>query len=621
MYDYHKLTIFESFNARRLSAKQVAKTFVPPEFFEELSTNNHHILVGPRGSGKTTLFKMMTLPAFLNWEHEDAKLMCKKLNVTSAFIATDIVWEEQWKSIEDLHISSEAKESIRDSIITTYTVRAILKAYMYRVNNKELSQHEHLSSFFIKLPRTEESRLVSSIAKLFKIDISVPSLKSIDSDFADRISTISSLINTIKTDKSLPRIEEYSFIDLNFLPSINAFITKLNMHSNEKLNKWCLLFDELEIAPKEMRKTLLKSLRSTDENLIFKLALSPYSEEFNVFSEPTGPSEGNDFKVIKLWYSEQKHMRRFSFSLFEQLCEGSNITDVNQEDIFGRSLLVKHENNVISDIEEKVPSSVYKKGSALQKAYAELYKKDKSFKQYMDSSAVNINNLNENKKAFDAIVRKIRNIIRYRNELRDENGNIRSRKTNVFYHGFPALFDITEGNPRQFLGAIAPLVKEYSSTKKRISTEKQDEVIGSITKRYSFLLKSFPDKKDSNGTYGIYGLLDQIGKYIFNNIVKDDFKPLPNNKIIVDENTPKVILDVLGHAVNVGAIIYLPTKSSGSSDGTISDLRGKVFRLSNMLAPKYKIPMYKFGNVKLSRILNNGKELNESSLFDDEEKI
>ena len=43
---------FESFNARTLTADQVAKTFVPSPHFAELCRRRHSIVLGPRGSGK-----------------------------------------------------------------------------------------------------------------------------------------------------------------------------------------------------------------------------------------------------------------------------------------------------------------------------------------------------------------------------------------------------------------------------------------------------------------------------------------------------------------------------------------------------------------------------------------
>ena len=53
----------ESFNARNYTPAQVAATFIPNDDYRLLWRNEHTVVLGPRGSGKTTLFKMLTVQA------------------------------------------------------------------------------------------------------------------------------------------------------------------------------------------------------------------------------------------------------------------------------------------------------------------------------------------------------------------------------------------------------------------------------------------------------------------------------------------------------------------------------------------------------------------------------
>ena len=60
--------LYESFNARNYTPSQVAETFIPNDDYESLWLNQHSVVLGPRGSGKTTLFKMLTVPGIYKWD-------------------------------------------------------------------------------------------------------------------------------------------------------------------------------------------------------------------------------------------------------------------------------------------------------------------------------------------------------------------------------------------------------------------------------------------------------------------------------------------------------------------------------------------------------------------------
>src|ERR1039458_168190 len=50
---------FEADNAKQLSVEKTVRYFVPPANFESLLDAKNHILLGSRGSGKTTWVRML----------------------------------------------------------------------------------------------------------------------------------------------------------------------------------------------------------------------------------------------------------------------------------------------------------------------------------------------------------------------------------------------------------------------------------------------------------------------------------------------------------------------------------------------------------------------------------
>lgn len=100
---------YESFNARYLSFEEVASTFIPNKEYNELLSNSHSVLMGPRGCGKTTLLKMLYPQALYAWNHKDASTVMEQIPFWSVYIPTDSQWSSQ---LEYLNKIFESKPDI-----------------------------------------------------------------------------------------------------------------------------------------------------------------------------------------------------------------------------------------------------------------------------------------------------------------------------------------------------------------------------------------------------------------------------------------------------------------------------------------------------------------------------
>src|ERR1700733_7341681 len=91
---YNKNVLYDTFNAKYLNYQEVASTFILNNEFIQLTNNNHTLLMGPRGCGKTSLLKMLT-PAALNFWENDEKKIKNTIPFTAIYIPTDIQWKNQ----------------------------------------------------------------------------------------------------------------------------------------------------------------------------------------------------------------------------------------------------------------------------------------------------------------------------------------------------------------------------------------------------------------------------------------------------------------------------------------------------------------------------------------------
>lgn len=180
---------------------------------------------------------------------------------------------------------------------------------------------------------------------------------------------------------------------------ITAFDSSVNRYDG----RWCLMFDELEIAPAQIQEVLFRSLRASDQRLIFKLALSPSTQAASVFRDALGPSEGNDFEEISL-YSDPKESAIFCENLWQNWRWG------RMQAIFSR---MRYSDTRLFYGPES--SSPYSKTGHWQKASTSLALKDPSYRSFMSHYGIDPNALAlANPHQRDAVVRKIGPIVGFR---------------------------------------------------------------------------------------------------------------------------------------------------------------------------------------------------------------
>lgn len=595
-------TVFESFNAKNLLPSQVAKTFVPSEHFEKISKRNHSFVIGPRGSGKTTLFKMLELEALESWKNKEADRYRSSIDFTGIFIPTDRIWKEQIDSLLKDGFSTKDAEFFTKALFCSHVLYKVLQTIQHRcVSTQEAMVNSYRKVY---LDKENEISLVIALSEAWHLDIKIPSIKSLLSALAIRKSEIPRIIEDEKrlgeASRSI-RLAKKEFLSLNFIQTTAASFELFGIHSSIQEEKWALMFDELELAPACIVQELVNALRGSNEKIIFKLSLAPYNPDINISKDLMSAMPGNDYEFVILWYAHKtKETRLFCEKMLQEMLREKAI-DLNTtpEDIFGKSELDGYE-----------------------KILEEMLTKDESFKIQMKNKGIDIQNIGSTEGIQrDSIIRKAIPILRIRNEFLKSTNNkkqtLRTRKTiTPVYSGANALFDMLEANPRWFIGVINPLLDEYKKTGKQIDTFKQLDTLRKTIHKFRALLKTIPCPAKTIGEdeeVGVDKLIDKIGNHFSACVLAEKFNLDPPGSFIVTKGLSPGIHKSLGAALNAGAIVYVNGASAGIVLGDLTDHR---FRLSYLLAPHYKIPLQLLSQTGLKNILGKGGDNKNMSLDD-----
>ena len=178
-----------SYNARHSKPEDVAKTFIYNNDFEELLFDNHTVLLGARGCGKTTLMKMLTLPALYSWENELAQKTVSKLNFFAIYISTDIYWNAQKDAYNtQLEKFPRYAEYVSKVAVTTNVLFALCETI------------ENILKYKIgSWVKQSENELAKELIEIWKLPPTIPNLIMVKEGLVKRTDTLNQHIQRTAT--------------------------------------------------------------------------------------------------------------------------------------------------------------------------------------------------------------------------------------------------------------------------------------------------------------------------------------------------------------------------------------------------------------------------------------
>lgn len=581
---------YTTYNARHLAPQEVAESFIWSKNYHRLTGNNHSIILGARGCGKTTLMKMLTLPALHSWESPKAEEYRKHIPFYSIYVSTDIYWNVKNKNYgAQLEHYGTLPERVSRFAVNSNVFSSLCDTFL------------NIIKFEIVEDRGSEEKemeIGKELIDAWQLDGVPPKIKYIKEALNARIDEVNQLIQDIIFNHSpSEEIELPNYFNLYFESSLERIIPKFErIFEIENQKKWGLCFDELEFAPLWLQKTLFKSLRSRAQFILYKLSASPIlpSELENAIRQDYGPTAGNDVDMIKMWNNPENE--EFSKEIILSLIG----KDVSLKDFFGSN-----------EIYNKSPNS-YTTTSNFYEELLELYKKDFSFREFLEEKSVDLSHafLNDRQQK-DILFRKIKPIVYFRNtfikkNIKEDLELVKRPRKSVpdLYYGIEVLSKVCDGNPRWLIGIVTQMLAKsnYEPPSKNIQYNQLKETAN----KFKNVIANIPV---GDSTFTVENLIDRIGNCFKSQLLSKEFKMDPKGTFIVDtssiENSPK-LPEIIEKAVAQGALILLDADNNSFD----FEIIGKRFKLSFLFSLIYDLPIRKYTPLNLKECMKGVKEDN-----------
>lgn len=548
----------ESFNARYLSYKEVADSFVITENFRRLVHPCHTIVMGPRGCGKTTMLKMLHPFA--------AQLIQDSVNIPfwGIYIPTDKQWSMQLDLLEQIYPENEAlRLKVSRALVNLNALYALCETFEALMELAGIEEGEYTFGFYKELKTA------------WKIEKPIaPTMGAIKITLKMYVSEVNALFNMNSGVINLPYAGAANMIDLLIL-GIEIF--ENSFANNEYINakkKWALCIDEMELAPTWLMNYIKSCMRSVDSRLLFKITSIPTPSESGNFL--LNSTESNDYEVIRSWiYNETSKSEWIDF------CRS----------YIDKYVLAPEEINYEQFLEMLTPPDFdykyQKKKDLLNKLVKNLLHMDKSFYNYLLRNGVDVTADNVLDTCKKSVVTFTYRVLYERYQLMCNEGNEHAASVYYAYMDEWLLYEYSDGSPRVFINLMKEIRRlMYQSktlgVKKVRLNEIADLIIDTSERTLYNKFAYYPALPLMHGNkfYAYKEILDAIGDYFSNLLKAEDYVMLPETLFSYESND---LNDFITQALDAGAIMVIDDKTlyQGIKKGHV------VFRLNYGLYPYY----------------------------------
>lgn len=568
---------FGAHNARTMKTRELVSTFVPSDPWEELIRPRNHMLIGPRGAGKTHLLKMLAPEALSFWDQEDsnaATVARATVDYPAALVLSDRHWHAQLEALT-AGLDEGWGPRVQSSALTIAVMKALITCTRQRLEGRHLP---------LTLDPEASSQLWRSIATVWGLP-PAGSIRLLSDHVSREAMSLHRAVTSLKSGHGDATIERLAVWGMDAHLAAEAFVERINDYAGESDRRWALMFDELELASGYLRRYIEQLLRGGSQLLLFKVSLAPYDDPRSVINTPMGGMAGHDFQPISLTYPNKDSARSFTLALMERRLARYGIGS-SVEDLLGPS-----------DLDE-TPGTEYD-GLA---TYRRLAERDPSFADYLRTKGIDLDDLTalsaDNRSAW---LRKPRGAISIREAYGFRSGGgRRSRRLPVPYTGATAICAVLEGNARWIIGLTERLVEAARAG--AIPREAQAEVVRRAAESFHNFLTMLPHPlaRDAPATLHPVAIADRIGAFFESLTVDQRFRPEPPTTFRVPADTTADVTASLQILLHAGAIVHVPDTENQLPVRSPVGLR---FRLAYLLAPEHPFPLRISKEVSLATIL------------------
>lgn len=577
--------LLEATNAKHSDTSELIKSFVPSSHFAQTLVKGHSILLGPRGSGKTTILRMLSNEVLPNWLHDEADQYRRRISFEGIYVRGDRVWGEMIKSLENSNVNKDTRKALAvaafNSNVFSATIGALERAIA--IHSKD-TEKNYIPS------KSEIAQCLKEIADALYLKNAGLSFDSLSYALERRVIEINAIcydLTFYKSDDDINNLRQYPYLTINLPLTLDLILDRFDKCLKRPFHKWALLLDEFEIAPLELQRQVLSDLRSANKKYIYKVALIPCGAF--VTHKKRGEiqsTKNNDYSIIELWHKSKNDLNKFCIDFMERKYKK------HPKEIFGETKFATKDSS--SNWNEK-----------WLEEFLELNEKDKSFESYLVEKNISLADISDNEANKDRL-RKIAPLVAFRNALRAEDSEIdighrRSRKKLPdFYTGWQAITAISEGNPRWLTIMLNSLISEQDGDVLDYAVQ-YDKVL-QTSKAFLAMIKTaaLTNNMGVSTKTPPVNIINRIKDGIAKRLIADNFKEDLPLSFIVGDNTEEDVINSLRIALNYGAIV---TKSDADDIDDYQELKGKEFRVSYLLAPALKLPLRSDRPVSLANLM------------------
>ncbi|MCE0485193.1 MAG: hypothetical protein LV479_13275 [Methylacidiphilales bacterium] len=286
----------------------------------------------------------------------------------------------------------------------------------------------------------------------------------------------------------------------------------------------------------------------------------------------------------------------------------NNVSDSTPEQFLGES---DDDTNDADTSSAKIKA--YDVGSSEYELIKEVASWDISLRRLLENNQIDPSHpIAANTAKKDTVLRKLKPIVALRHEFVKSrlSGALvrRSRKASVLYSRIPAIYDLSDGNPRRLIRMFEELcmnvTRDTDGKVRPVPVEIQARVMNASASLFRDYLRMLPGAQvtltGTKQTVLLYDLLREIGRYFSSGLLVGPFPLDPKSSFTVDPDTDEGLIRLLRLASYHGAIL----KVSGDDTET-GDIRGRRFRLCFALCPLFQLPLRLYAPVNLSTCITN----------------